>query len=100
MIRNCPTSPLIGNGGKKNMKLLKKLRYKFCLYYKVKLSVYRYAIEIKKPNKAFIINQNYSTTYYTPSTFWRILTGNGGKQDIKFMRKKLHYFDTFDISMA
>ena len=51
-------------------------------------------------NKAFIIIQNYSTTYYTTSTFWRILTGNGGKQDIKFMRKKLHYFDTFDISMA
>ena len=34
-----------------------------------------------------VIIQNYSTYCY----FWRILIGNGSKQDIKFLWKKLHY---------
>ena len=41
-----------------------------------------YESEIKKSNKAFIIIQNYSTSCFIISAFWRILIGNGGEQDI------------------
>ena len=47
----------------------------------------RYESEIKKSNKTFII-QNYSTYYHIISALWQILIGNGGKQDVKFLRKK------------
>ena len=56
----------------------------------MKLNVqYRYESEIKKSNKAFIVIQNYSTSSFIISAFWRILIGNGGKQEIKV--KKLNY---------
>ena len=48
----------------------------------------RYDSEIKKSNNTFIIIQNFSTYCYKISAPWRILIGNGGKQDIKFLRKK------------
>ena len=57
----------------------------------MKLNVqYRYESEIKKSNKAFIVIQNYSTSSFIISAFWRILIGNGGKQEIKV--KKLNYY--------
>ena len=39
---------------------------------------------------SLVIIQNYSTYCYIISTFWGILFGNRSKQDIKFLRKKLH----------
>ena len=40
---------------------------------------------------SLVIIQNYSTYCYIISAFWRILIGNGSKQDIKFLWKKLLY---------
>ena len=95
---------LIGNAGKWNMELLIKLRYNINIVMKLNVQ-YRYESEIKKSNNAFTIIQNYSTSCYIISYFWLILIGNGGKQDIKFFWKKLHYFyilillwcDTFSV---